>query len=104
MSKITFKTSAKTEFRDALVMIKDGAHLFTKVLFRVLNASVYKCPYAYIIGIILTGGTVSAMTIMQARAERDAATKRAYTFEQRLDSITMINEAKEEASYVYHAN
>lgn len=103
MSKITFKTTAKTEFRDALVMIKDGVSLFTKVLLRVFNASVYKCPYAYIVGIILAGGTASAMTIMQARAERDAAAKRAYAFEQRLDSITMINEARKETSYVYHA-
>lgn len=103
MSKIRFSTSAQSEFKDSLLMIKDGLRIFGKSLWQLFDIGAHKFPYAYIFFIVAVGGIISVTSIMQARSERDAATKRAYMYEQRLDSVMVVNDVKEEVSYVYHA-
>lgn len=104
MNKIRFNTSAQSEFRDSLLMIKDGLRIFGKSLWRLFDIGAHKFPYAYMFIIVVIGGIISVTSIMQARSERDAATKRAYMYEQRLDSVMVVNDIKKEVSYVYHAN
>lgn len=103
MSKIRFNTSAKSEFKDSLLIIKDGLQMFGKAPWRLFDTGAHRFPYAYIFIVIIVGCVFSITSIMQARSERDAAVKRAYIFEQRLDSVMIINDVKKEVSYVYHA-
>ena len=104
MEKIRFKSSAKTEIIDSLVMMKDGFRLLLKVMVKLFNKSAHRYPYAYFALLIVGISIPCVATIMSARAERDHAVKKAYLFEQKLDSINMLNEAKAEVSYVYHEN
>ena len=100
MAKIVFKQTIKSEFTDALSMMGAGFCKAAKLLGKLVNITVHEYPYAYIFVIITCGGLFSVTSLISARAERDAAVKRAYIYEQKLDSATTANDIRTEQSYV----
>lgn len=69
-----------------------------------IDASIRRWPYVYIICAVVIALLIRLVFIGSARAERDSLNKKNYELQQKLDTIQMINEAREEQKYVYHAN
>lgn len=65
------------------------------------NALVRRYPYAVIFIVILVSFIVSMIEIGKARSERDSLNKENYQLQQKIDTIQMVNEAKEVHNYVY---
>lgn len=103
MTEQTITFTPEAGLRKGFIILLHGISLIAASSAKIFDKSVHRFPYAYIIATLLASLLASFVCIAGARQERDAAAKRAYTFEQRLDSITMINEARKETSYVYHA-
>lgn len=88
--------------------LKKGGHLLIKGFaflcfgfIHATNAFVRRYPYAVVIIVILVSFIVSMIEIGKARSERDALNKQNYELQQKMDTIQMINEAKEVHNYVY---
>lgn len=95
MTKIRFRSSsAFSELHDACVMVGDGVACLAKALGRLFDIGAHRFPYAYLFILAVLIAVPSALSVMQARADRDAASKRAYEMQQKLDSVTVFNEAR----------
>ena len=90
--------------------LKQGLHYLAKGIVNIfyalggmIDASIRRWPYIYIICAVVIALLTSLVYIGNARAERDSLNKKNYELQQKLDTIQMINEAREEQKYVYHA-
>lgn len=102
MRKIIFKSTARTEIKDALTMIWDGIRCLCNIIIKCYDASIHRYPYAHIFMITSTILIYSVSIVYKARAERDIAVKKSYQYKIRLDSIMNENEAREGKTYVYN--
>ena len=91
--------------------LKEGNRYFIKgvanigyALCSMVNSSVKRYPYFYVLGILVISIITSVVLIGQARSERDALNKKNYELQQKLDTAQMINEAKEEQAHAYCIN
>lgn len=91
--------------------LKEGAHYFIKgianigyALCSMINFSVKRYPYFYVLGILIVSVITSIVLIGEARSERDSLNKRNYELQKKLDAAQMVNEAREEQAHAYCIN
>lgn len=96
---ITFTTAA--DLRLGFNYLSDGTCLIFKTLAKLFDAGAHRFPYAYFFILATIIGVPSVMSVMSARAERDAASKRAYRMEQKLDSMQVATDILNGKTFVY---
>lgn len=95
---ITFTPAA--ELRKGFRCLAKGMLLIVRSIAKLINSSVYKCPWAYIVAILILSLAASFFSIAKARSERDATNKRNYQLQQKIEQLQMAKDAKTEVRYV----
>lgn len=94
MDKTTTLSQRYAELSDAFALFWDGSRCLFRALLRIFDAGAHRFPYAYLFVLAVAVGVPSVMAVMSARAERDAASKRAYEAERKLDSMTAVTDGR----------
>lgn len=104
MTEKTITFTPKAELKKGFTCLFKGFVLIIKAIGKLINHAVCKYPWLFIVLILLVAILVSFVFIGKARSERDAVNKQNYELQQKIDTLQMIKEAKEEARYVYNQN
>ncbi len=91
---ITF--TPKAELKKGLFLLCRAFVTIFRGLAHLVDQSVHKYPYLWLLLIILSTYITSFICIGKARAERDSLNKRNYELQQKVESLNNILEAKKE--------
>lgn len=80
--QLTTGQAFKYIFKCAWVIIRNA--------FRFINRAVFRCPWAFIIAILIGSVIVSCVNIHRARSGRDEANKALYHLRQQMDSLDVV--------------
>lgn len=84
---MTTREALKTLLRCHIIIARNMARLFDR--------GAHRFPYVYMLGVFAVLCATYLYWVGKARIERDAATCRAYQYEQRCDSLALVIEAYE---------
>lgn len=101
MTEKTIAFTPKAELKKGIHLLIKGIAFLCFGFAHAINAFVRRFPYVVVIVVIFISFIISMIEIGKARSERDALNKQNYELQQKIDTIQMVNEAKEVHNYVY---
>lgn len=93
-----------TEFKESLILLKNGFSLLGKTLLKLFDKYAHKQPYIYMLIIILGYEIYIFSNIIPERIETDKMEQSLYKKDQSIDSMQMIIDAYQYEKFQNHIN
>lgn len=92
MTEQTITFTPQADLRKGLYTVGRGLAIIVKAVAGIFNASVHRHPYPYLLVVVILSAVFSAVCIISARAERDAALKKQYHLQQQVEQLSNVVE------------
>lgn len=95
MKNSTIKFTPESTLKEGFYSINNGVKLVFFSIVKIIDRTIHKHPYPFMMGVIFISLSISILYIMDVRAERDAALKKQYKLQQNIEQLEVALSTKQ---------